>query len=175
MILKVFRKFRQLSEFIQGGVVCAALALLFMSMYMLGVHNPPEFRLETQAESKGIFMAVGSGNQRGYDIVIRDSSDGVLKRFYVSKSYTFVARDFSSKIGRKIDIQHFNRMLTKCLIDGVQLCRPKCFTAQECQLRRFADETIPLKWMAYTLLVLSLLCFVSNFINKPTRRDESVG
>lgn len=174
-IVGAFRRFRALSEFIQGGVVCAALALLFMSMYLYGVHQGPELRFEARAEMSGLFVAVGAGNQRGYNIVIKDSADGVRKRFYISPAYTSVDRDFSSKIGRQIKVQHFNRAVTKCLVDGVQLCTPACFTSQECQISKFEGDTIPLKWMAYTFLVLSLLCFISHFINKPTTRDESAG
>lgn len=138
--------------------------LFYLGLYIFAVTDKPIYTKEELLTTEGKFIAIAASTQRGISFVIEERSDESLKKFHITSGYTAVKRGFSSSIGRKIILQHYDRQVVSCKIDGVEFCASSCVGKYECEMKVYRASVSSLNKMVYTVAVLFFVSLVAYLI-----------
>ncbi|EJM58447.1 hypothetical protein [Pseudomonas sp. GM48] len=140
--------------------------LFYFGFYIFAVTDTPIYTEGELLTTEGKFIAIAASTQRGTSFVIKERSDGSLKKFHITSGYTEVKSGFSSSIGRKIIVQHYNRQVVSCKIDGIEFCVSNCVGKYECEMKVYRASVSALKIMVYTVAVLFFVSLVAYLIKR---------
>jgi hypothetical protein len=147
-------------------IFCFLAFLFYFWFYIFAVTDKP---VSTEGElltTEGKFIAIAASTQRGTSFIIKERSNGSLKKFNITSGYTNVSSGFSSSIGRKVIVQHYDRQVVSCKIDGVEFCVSNCVSKYDCEIKVYRASVSALKKMVYTVAVLFFVSLVAYLIKR---------
>jgi hypothetical protein len=154
-----------------GAAVFLFVAFLFfMGFYVYAVLDKPRSSAGKLLITEGRFLTIAAGSQRGIAFIVKESGSERLIKFNAIPGYTSVQSGFSAGAGKAIVVQHYDRLVVSCKIEGVEYCISNCASEYECGMNLYRANVSALEKMVCTLFVFVVLCLVAFFVKRKQER-----
>ena len=170
MMIKLKKNLFKVNNLLSATFFCVVAFVFYLGFYIFALVDKPDRVDEELLSTRGKFLAIAAGTQRGIVFIVKEEGDGRLIKLLAIPGSTNVQSGFSSSVGKDIVVRHYGKLVVSCRIDGVEFCVSSCASAYECRMNLFYADAASLEKMVRTMFVLTVLCLVAYLLKINLKR-----